>query len=55
MLADFIIETRDLTNLTLTHPNLQKLLADNNEQFDLLYIEVFLNDAFLGESNLFIW
>lgn len=49
MLEDFMVETRDLTNLTLTHPNARKLLAAKNETFDLVYIEAFLNDAFLGE------
>lgn len=49
MLSDFMVETQDLTNLTLTHPNVRKLLAAKDEHFDLLYIEAFLNDAFLGE------
>lgn len=47
-----MIETEDLTNLTLTHPNVRKLLANKDEKFDLLYIEGFLNDAFLGKIRL---
>lgn len=47
MLRDFFSETHDLTKLTLEHPNVRELLA-SNETFDLLYTEIFLNDAFLG-------
>lgn len=41
-----------LTNLTLQHPNVKKLIA-SDEQFDLVIMESFLNDAHLGFAHRF--
>lgn len=49
MLREFFGEAYDLTKLTLEHPNVRKLLA-SNQTFDLLFMEIFLNDAFLGKN-----
>lgn len=37
-----------ITNWTLTHPNVQKLLNDPYEHFDVVILEIFLTDAMLG-------
>uniref|UniRef100_A0A336L5U5 UDP-glucuronosyltransferase n=1 Tax=Culicoides sonorensis TaxID=179676 RepID=A0A336L5U5_CULSO len=43
-----------MTNNTLTHPKVKKLISNSmSVKFDLLFIEVFLNDAFLGFAELF--
>uniref|UniRef100_A0A336LS81 UDP-glucuronosyltransferase n=1 Tax=Culicoides sonorensis TaxID=179676 RepID=A0A336LS81_CULSO len=52
MLRDFFGETTDLTRLTLEHPNVRKLL-NSNETFDLVFFEIFLNDAFLGFAHYY--
>ncbi|XP_035916783.1 UDP-glycosyltransferase UGT5-like [Anopheles stephensi] len=41
-----------LTNYTLQHPNVKKLIA-SNEKFDLIIMESFLNDAHLGFAHHF--
>lgn len=47
LIDDFFGETKWLTEMTLQHENVKKLL-ESDAEFDLLFIEVFLNDAFLG-------
>jgi glucuronosyltransferase len=39
--------TNFITNFTLNHPNVQQLLK-SNEKFDLIILELYLNDALLG-------
>ncbi|XP_052899159.1 UDP-glycosyltransferase UGT5-like [Anopheles moucheti] len=41
-----------LTNYTLLHPNVKKLI-ESNEKFDLVIMESFLNDAHLGFAHHF--
>jgi len=41
-----------VTNYTLTHPNVQKLLQ-SNEHFDLVFVESFATDAFVGLGERF--
>lgn len=44
--------TLHMTNITLQHPEMKKLLK-SNEKFDLLILELFLTDALLGLSTVF--
>lgn len=41
-----------MTNFTLQHPEMKKLLK-SNEQFDLIILDLFLTDALLGLSTVF--
>lgn len=42
-----LIFCHDVTNFTLKHPNVVKLMQ-SNERFDLIFLEIFMNDVFLG-------
>lgn len=44
--------TLRMTNITLQHPEMKKLLK-SNEKFDLLILDLFLTDALLGLSTVF--
>lgn len=44
--------TLHMTNITLQHPEMKKLLK-SNEKFDLLILDLFLTDALLGLSSVF--
>lgn len=41
-----------MTNFTLKHPEMKKLLS-SNEKFDLIILDLFLTDALLGLSTVF--
>lgn len=47
MVDEFFAFAKPMTEVALQHPNVRKLL-ESNEQFDLVFMEVFVNDAFLG-------
>lgn len=47
MMRDMLNSTNAMTNYTINHPDVQKLLK-SDKKFDLVISEVFLNDAFLG-------
>lgn len=49
MIDEFFVFAKPMTEMALYHPNVQKLLK-SNEHFDLVFMEVFVNDAFLGMS-----
>lgn len=42
-----------ITNFTLSHQNVKKLLANPNEKFDLIFLEVFLTEAMLGFGHFY--
>jgi glucuronosyltransferase len=42
-----------LTNFTLQHQNVLKLMNETTEHFDLLFLEIFLDDALLGFAHHF--
>lgn len=47
-----LIFGHDVTNFTLKHPNVVKLMQ-SNEKFDLIFLEIFMNDALLGFHNYY--
>lgn len=47
MVDEFYEFATPLTEAPLQHPNVRKLL-ESNEHFDLVFMEIFVNDAFLG-------
>ncbi|XP_052895871.1 UDP-glycosyltransferase UGT5-like [Anopheles moucheti] len=49
-MRQFVEET---TNATLTSPAVQRLLQSPNEMFDLLLLEIFMDDALLGFGDRF--
>lgn len=51
MVDEFYDFAGPLTEVPLQHPNVRKLL-ESNEHFDLVFMEVFVNDAFLGKYTL---
>lgn len=43
----------EFANMTFNHPNIQKILHDPNESFDLVIVEQFLVEALKGIANHF--
>lgn len=52
MLQNFYDLSKLLTNFTLTHPNVRALL-ESDETFDVIVLEVFMNEAMLGLGHRF--
>lgn len=51
-LSQMLTICHNMTYSTLIHPNVVNLLK-SGEKFDLIFMEIFLNDVFIGFSHLF--
>lgn len=51
-MSQMLVICHNMTYSTLIHPNVVKLI-ESGEKFDLIFMEIFLNDVFIGFSHLF--